>query len=165
VRSLRAGAVLLLALPLTACGHGAADDAPPTVRVVIGDRTVDLKPTQYCDDSSFHRYDVQPPVIAAAPGTRIRFTVPQAVARQGWGVQVYDQQLEQPIGNVAVPVGAATFDQITMSDAVPSAFYLVVVEKATSACHQLAGSWRAGFIRVDTSNGSPAPTSTSAPTG
>jgi Protein of unknown function (DUF2771) len=149
VRSLRAGTVLLLALPVAACGHGAADDAPPTVRVAIGDRTADLKPTQYCDGSSFHRYDVEPPVIAAEPGTRIRFTVPQAVARRGWGVQVYDQQLEKSIGNVAVPAGAATFDQITMSDAVPSAFYLVVVEKATSACHQLAGSWPAGFIRVD----------------
>jgi hypothetical protein len=160
VRSLRAGAVLLLALPLAACGRGAADGAPPTVRVAVGDRTVDLKPTQYCDGSSFHRYDVEPPVIAAAPGIRIRFTVPQAVAGRGWGVQVYDQQLQKPIGNVAVPAGAVTFDQITMSDAVPSAFYLVVVEKATSACHQLAGSWPAGFIRVETgSTGSAAPTS------
>jgi hypothetical protein len=150
VSSLRAGAVLLLALPLAACGHGSAADGPPTVRVVLGDQTVDLKPTQFCDGKTFSRYDVTPPVIAAAPGTRMTFTVPAAVAAQGWSVQVYDQQLEEPIGEAAVPEGARTFDRITMSDPAPSAFYLVVVEDATTACHKLAGSWPAGFIRVDT---------------
>ena len=157
MRSLRAGPALLLAVALAAvlggCGRSSAD-APPTVQLVIGDQKVSLKPTQYCDGKDFHRYDVQPPVIAAAPGTRITFTVPASVATHGWTVQVYDQQLEERIGQAPVPAGQRSFDQITMSDPAPSAFYLVVVEKETAACHELAGSWPAGFIRVQTGSGS-----------
>ena len=92
--------------------------------------------------------------VAAAPGTRITFTVPASVATHGWTVQVYDQQLEERIGQAPVPAGQRSFDQITMSDPAPSAFYLVVVEKETAACHELAGSWPAGFIRVQTGSGS-----------
>ena len=157
MKALRAGAVLLLALPLAACGRGAAAEGPPTVRLVLGDQKVDLKPTQFCDGRTFSRYDVSPPVIAAAPGTRMTFTVPASVAGHGWSVQVFDQQLEEPIGNVTVPAGSRTFDRITMSDPVPSAFYLVVVENGSSACHRLAGSWPAGFVRVG-SGGAPATT-------
>jgi hypothetical protein len=90
---------------------------------------------------------VRPPVVSAAPDTRITFTVPDAVAAQGWSVQVFDQNLEEPIGRVAVDKGKAAFDGMTTSDVVPAAYYLVVVEDEGSACRHVAGAWPVGVIR------------------
>src|SRR5205085_8587357 len=116
-------------------------------------------PTQYCSDVTGHRYSVRPPLFTAAPDTRITFTVPDAVAARGWSVQVFDQDLEQPIGDVRVDKGKAVFDGITTSDVVPAAFYLVVVEDKTSQCAHLSGAWPVGFIRTEA-----APGATTSPT-
>jgi hypothetical protein len=70
------------------------------------------------------------------------------VAQQGWSVQVFDDQLEQKIGEVPVEAGTRTFDQITGSDVVPAAFYLVVVEDKGTDCGEFSGAWPIGFIRA-----------------
>jgi hypothetical protein len=154
-----AAAVLMLALALTGCSH--AGTAAPQVTVLVGGQQLGLDATQYCENGAGHRYSVRPPVITAAPGTRITLTVPDAVAARGWSVQVFDQNLEQPIGNVRVDKGKAVFDGITMSDVVPQAFYLVVVEDTTSQCAHLSGAWPVGFIRTTdvpaTSTATPSP--------
>ena len=134
-----------LALVTAGCSH--ASPAPPQVTVSFGGDKLQLDPTQYCDGSNLSRYSTRPPVASAAPNTRITFTVPAAVAANGWAVQVFDQNLEEPIGNVRVPNGKAVFSQITTSDVVPAAFYLVVVEDKSSACHGLSGAWPVGVIR------------------
>jgi hypothetical protein len=140
-------AVLALALALTGCSH--ASDAAPQVRVLVGGQQIGLDATQYCSNGSGHRYSVRPPVVTALPNTRITFTVPDAVAAQGWSVQVFDEHLEQPIGDVRVDKGKAVFDGITTSDVVPRAFYLVVVEDKSAQCAHLSGAWPVGFIRTD----------------
>jgi len=157
----RAAAVLALALAAAGCSHAAA--APPQVKVMVGSDALQLDPTQYCADGTGHRYSVRPPVITAAPDTRIAFTVPDAVAAQGWSVQVFDQNLEEPIGDVRVDKGKAYFAGITTSDVVPQAFYLVVVEDDAPQCSHLSGAWPVGIIRAGTSS-TTAPTS-SAPQG
>ncbi len=82
------------------------------------------------------------------PDSTISLTVPDAVAEQGWSVQVYDDQLEDLLGEVDVPDGTPTFTGINSSDAVPAAYYLVVVEDSQdSACSGLSGAWPVGFLR------------------
>jgi hypothetical protein len=49
---------------------------------------------------------------------------------------------------VQVGTGTATFSQITTSDVVPPAFYLVVSERGLEACQNLAGAWPVGIIRA-----------------
>jgi hypothetical protein len=154
-----AAVVLAFALPTAACSRG-GDPAPPQVKVLIGGDTLALDPTQYCADGTGHRYSIRPPVVTAPPDTKITFTVPDAVAARGWSVQVFDQNLEQPIGNVRVDEGKAVFDGITTSDVVPAAYYLVVVEDKSTRCHDLSGAWPVGFIRAAAASSSSA---TSAP--
>jgi hypothetical protein len=149
-----AAAVLALALAAAGCTHAAP--APPQVRVLVGADQISLDPTQYCVNGTGHRYDVRAPVVTAAPATRITFTVPDAVAAQGWSVQVFDQHLEGPIGTVRVDKGKAVFNGITTSDVVPQAFYLVVVEDKGPQCSNLSGAWPIGVIRAGTAGTSTA---------
>jgi hypothetical protein len=142
-----AAVAVALALVTAGCSH-ASSSAPPQVTVSFGGDKLALDPEQYCDGTNGHRYSTRPPLVTAGPGTRITFTVPASVAAHGWAVQVFDQHLEQPIGDVRVPKGTAVFDQITTSDVVPAAFYLVVVEDKSGACHDLSGAWPVGVIRT-----------------
>jgi hypothetical protein len=143
------GVVLLTALGvLTGCG-GSAGTAP-SLTVQAGGDPITVDPTQYCLDGDGQRYQVTPPILEVLPDTTIRLTVSDAVARAGWSVQVFDEKLQEMIGEVPVPDGTTTFEQITTSDAAPPTFYLVVVEKSDpEACSGLSGAWPVGFIRTD----------------
>ena len=121
---------------------------PEDVEVSVGAEQVAVRPTQYCLDGDGQRYSNTPPIIEVVPDSAITLTVPAAVARQGWSVQVFDEKLEQPLGEVDVPEGKALFDEINTSDVVPPAFYLVVVEKKGGACGEFSGAWPVGFLRA-----------------
>ena len=141
-------AVLSLVLLLAGCGGSEAAASPPDVQVAAGTQDVAIRPTQYCLDGDWTRYTTTPPVIEVPPDTPIELTVPGPVAERGWSVQVFDENLEDTIGEVDVPEGTTTFDQINSSDAVPPAFYLVVVEDKGGACGELSGAWPVGFLRA-----------------
>ena len=167
------GVALLAGLGLLAgCGSSAADDggassggaAAPTVTVQAGGDEIPVDPTQYCLDGDGQRYASTPPIVEVTPDTTISLTVSDAVAEAGWSVQVFDEKLEEMIGEVDVPDGTTTFTGINTSDAAPPTFYLVVVEDSDpEACSGLSGAWPVGFIRTDggslsttTPSGSPA---------
>jgi uncharacterized protein DUF2771 len=168
------GVALLAGLGLLAgCGSSAADDGAaggssgstaPTVTVQAGGDEIPVEATQYCLDGDGQRYATTPPVIEVTPDTTISLTVSDAVAEAGWSVQVFDQDLQEMIGEVDVPAGEAVFREINTSDAAPPSFYLVVVEDSDpEACSGLSGAWPVGFIRTDggslstpTPSGSPA---------
>jgi hypothetical protein len=81
-------------------------------------------------------------------GTPITLRVPEVLATEGWDVQVFDDQLQERIGDVAVDPGTAVYDGITADDVAPAAFYLVVVQRSDpDACAGLSGAWPIGFIR------------------
>ncbi|SEP09787.1 DUF2771 family protein [Trujillonella endophytica] len=148
VRPAAAGAVALLVL-LTGCGDD-DPEGPPSVQVAVGPQDIDVAPTQYCVDGEGQRYtSVQPPVVEVSPDQPITLTVPDEVAEQGWSVQVFDDRLDEQIGEVEVEAGSTTFDGISSSDVVPAAFYLVVVEDAGTACGEFSGAWPVGFIRAE----------------
>ena len=63
--------------------------------------------------------------------------MPDAVAEHGWSVQVFDEKLEEKIGEVDVPKGKQPSTGINTSDVVPPAFYLVVVENKGGDCGEL----------------------------
>jgi hypothetical protein len=133
---------------------------PPQVTVHIGSDAISLQPTQYCADGVLHRYEVRPPIVQAAPKTQVVFTVPGAVAARGWQVQVFDDKLQKRLGSVPVAQGKLVFNQITTSDVVPAAFYLVVVEDKNGQCHDVSGAWPVGIIRAgDTPTTGSAPAS------
>jgi hypothetical protein len=144
-RGLAAGVLALTVL--TGCGSDEEPAAPEPVRVAAGNQTAEVKPTQYCLDGDGQRYDVTPPVVEVPADTPIRLTVPDSVAEQGWSVQVFDQTLEQKIGEVAVDAGTAEFDGINSSDIVPATFYLVIVEAKGGPCGLFSGAWPVGFVR------------------
>ena len=139
-------AAALLLLILAGCSRGSS--APPDVRVQAGSQDVTARPTQYCLDGDGQRYQVTPPIIEVSPDTEITLTVPDEVAARGWAVQVFDDKLEQPIGEVSVPKGEAVFGEINSSDVVPAAFYLVIVENKGGACGGFSGAWPVGFLRA-----------------
>jgi uncharacterized protein DUF2771 len=142
-----AGAAALLAV-LAGCGED-EPDGPPSVQVAVGPQEVSIQPVQYCLDGEGQRYtSVQPPVIEVSPDAPIDLTVPDAVAERGWSVQVFDDQLEEQLGEVDVEAGSTSFDDITSSDVVPAAFYLVVVEAKGTDCGEFSGAWPIGFIRA-----------------
>jgi hypothetical protein len=154
------GVALLAGLGLLAgCGGPAADDgaasgssgsAAPTVTVQAGGDEIPVDPTQYCLDGDGQRYATTPPIVEVTPDTTISLTVPDAVAEAGWSVQVFDEDLQEMIGEVDVPAGEAVFREINTSDAAPPTFYLVVVEDSDpEACSGLSGAWPVGFIRTD----------------
>ena len=148
----RALAGVLVPALLAGCGGtaGGARSGPPTVTVQAGGEDVALDPTQYCLDGEGQRYPTVPPILEVVPGTTVVLTVPAAVAEAGWSVQVFDEGLEQLIGEVDVPEGADRFDEISTSDVVPPTFYLVVVQDSDpDACSNLAGAWPVGFVRND----------------
>ncbi len=153
------GVALLAGLGLLAgCGSSAADDggassggaAAPTVTVQAGGDEIPVDPTQYCLDGDGQRYASTPPIVEVTPDTTISLTVSDAVAESGWSVQVFDQDLQELIGEVDVPAGEAVFREINTSDVAPPTFYLVVVEDSDpEACSGLSGAWPVGFIRTE----------------
>ena len=146
----RAATVPLLStlLVLAGCGGSAEAEAPPDVEVVVGGQDVTARPTQYCLDGDWQRYTTSPPILEVSPDTLISLTVPDEVAERGWSVQVFDEQLAETIGEVDVPPGTTTFDEINSSDVVPPAFYLVVVEDSGGECGELSAAWPIGFLRA-----------------
>ena len=154
-------------LVLSGCGDSgggqARAGAVPTVTVQAGGDPVTVDPTQYCLDGEGKRYQVSPPILEVAPDTTVVLTVDGAVAESGWGVQVFDEQLQERIGEVEVDDGTAVFDGINTSDVVPATYYLVVVQDTDpQACNGLSGAWPIGFIRADggSATTSPAPSPT-----
>ena len=145
----RASALLAALAALTGCGGSAAAEAPPTLTVQVGEQEVTVEPTQYCLDGKGQRYSTETPTLEAPPDTPISLRVPDVLAEAGWSVQVFDEQLEELIGEVDVEPGTAVFDDISSADVVPPAFYLVVVQRPDpDACEGFAGAWPVGFIRA-----------------
>lgn len=143
-----AGVVAVLFL-LTGCGGDDEPESAPSVQVTVGPQDVEVQPTQYCLGGEGQRYtSVQPPVIEVSADDTITLTVPDSVAQHGWSVQVFDDQLDQQLGEVDVEKGSTTFDQIHGGDVVPSSFYLVVVEDKGTDCGEFSGAWPVGFIRA-----------------
>ena len=156
------GGLVLLAGCGDSAGSGGDEEAgAPSVTVQAGGEEISVDPTQYCLDDEGQRYATSPPILEVAPDTTVVLTVPDAVAEAGWGVQVFDEKLEERIGEVDVEAGTAVFDEITTSDVVPATFYLVVVEDSDAElCEGLSGAWPVGFIRAD-----PGAATSSAPAG
>jgi hypothetical protein len=142
----RLGAAALL-LVLAGCGAG-EPDRPGDVQVTVGPQDVAVAPTQYCLDGKGQRYTTTPPILEVSPDATISLTVPEVVAERGWSVQVFDEKLKEPLGEVHVPEGKATFTEISTSDVVPPAFYLVVVEDKGGDCGEFSGAWPVGFLRA-----------------
>jgi hypothetical protein len=145
-----AAAVALLSGCSAGGSSGAAEQggSAPTLRVQAGTQQVTVQPTQYCLDGSGERYAGTPPVVEVPSDSTIALTVSDAVAEQGWSVQVFDDQLQQRLGDVDVEDGTRVFTGINSSDVVPASFYLVVVETSDDdACNGLSGAWPVGFIR------------------
>jgi hypothetical protein len=145
----------LLVLLLAGCGSGGAA-GPPDVDVEVGAQQLGVRPVQYCLDGEGQRYENVPPILEVSPGATISLTVPEPVAERGWGVQVFDEGLEQLLGEVDVPEGERTFRDITTDDVVPPAFYLVVVEDKGGDCGEFSGAWPVGFLRAGGELGPPA---------
>ena len=144
--------VALAAVVLLLAGCGSEPSGPQDVVVEAGPQRVEAAPTQYCVDGEGQRYDATPPIIEVSPDTTIRLTVPDAVAERGWGMQVYDDQLQERLGLVDVEAGAAVYD-LNSSDVAPAAFYLVVVEDAVEDCEGFSGAWPIGFLRAGAQGG------------
>ncbi|MGZ4505849.1 MAG: DUF2771 family protein [Blastococcus sp.] len=142
----RLGAALLL-LVLAGCGQSAAS-GPPDVRVAVGTQQVAVHPAQYCLDGKGERYSITPPILEVAPDSPITLTVPDDVAARGWSVQVFDEKLVNKLGVITVPKGKQAFTQITTSDVVPPAYYLVIIENKGGACGAFSGAWPVGFLRA-----------------
>jgi len=164
-RALTGVALLAGAGVLAGCGGSAsgsrAEQTAPTVGVQAGGDEIAVQPTQYCLDGDGQRYSTRPPTLEVLPDTSVVLTVSDAVAAQGWSVQVFDEKLEQQLGTVDVPAGEARYDGISTSDVVPPTFYLVVVEKSDpEACSGLSGAWPVGFIRTDGTMTSTSPSET-----
>jgi hypothetical protein len=136
----------VLVLLLGGCANG--DDGPGEVRVQAGAQDVTAQAVQGCDDGEKVRYESTPPIVEVSPDSDITLTVPESVAERGWGVQVFDEQLEEKLGTVDVPEGEARFAGINTSDVVPPAFYLLVVEDKGGDCGVWSRAWPVGFIRA-----------------
>jgi hypothetical protein len=160
VVSRAAAAVGLLVL----AGCGGAEVAPGDVRVQVGAQDVTARPVQYCEDGERVRYDNAPPVVEVSPDAVITLTVPDVVADRGWGVQVFDEGLQEILGEVDVPAGENRLAEINTSDVVPPAFYLVVVEDKGGDCGEWSGAWPVGFIRAGGDLGG-TPTGSAPPAG
>ncbi|WP_345770429.1 DUF2771 family protein [Blastococcus saxobsidens] len=141
-------ALLALALPASLAGCAGGTEGPGNVRAETGVQDVTARPTQYCVDGEPQLYETTPPIVEVSPDTAISLTVPEVIAERGWQVQVFDDQLQEVLGEVDVPEGTTTFDGINSSDVVPPAFYLVVVEDKGGDCGEWTGAWPVGFLRA-----------------
>ena len=153
--------LLLLALAATLAGCAGEPEGPGEVRAQAGAQDVTAPPTQYCLDGEEQRYETTPPIVEVSPDTAIRLTVPDAVAERGWSVQVFDEGLEDLLGEAPVDAGDSVFE-VNSDDVVPPAFYLVVVEDAGGECEGFSGAWPIGFLRA---GGTPIEPTTPAPQG
>ena len=158
----RSAAALLLLL-LAGCGSG-EPAGPPDVEVEVGPQQLAVRPVQFCLDGEGQRYEGTPPILEVSPGAAIALTVPESVAERGWSVQVFDEQLEELIGEVDVPSGERVFEEITTDDVAPPAFYLVVVEDKGGECGEFSGAWPVGFVRAGGELGG-TPSSSAPPAG
>jgi hypothetical protein len=140
--------VMVLLVLLAGCGGSEPADGPPDIQVTVGVQDVTTRPTQYCLNGEWQRYTATPPILEVSPDEPITLTVPDSLADRGWSVQVFDERLEETLGEVDVPDGTSRFDEINTSDVVPPAFYLVVVEDGGGACGELSAAWPVGFLRA-----------------
>jgi hypothetical protein len=165
VTTTRHTTALLAALAvLAACGGADEETVAPTVTVQVGEQEVTADPTQYCLAGEGRRYSTAPPILEVPADSDITLRVPDSVAADGWSVQVFDEGLEEVLGNVDVDPDTPVFDGINSSDVAPPAFYLVVVQRRDpDACAGLSGAWPIGFIRAGGTVGTPAPASPPAP--
>ncbi|MDT0275799.1 DUF2771 domain-containing protein [Blastococcus goldschmidtiae] len=143
-----AAAGVLPALVLLLAGCASADEGPGQVRVQAGAQDVTAQAVQGCEDGEEVRYDTTPPIIEVSPDADITLTVSESVAERGWGVQVFDERLEERLGTVEVPAGEDRFAGINSSDVIPPAFYLLVVEDKGGDCGVWSRAWPIGFIRA-----------------
>ena len=155
--------VVLLLLVLAGCGSTEAA-GPPDAQVAVGAQELSVRPVQYCLDGDGQRYDTTPPIIEVSPDTTVALTVPEAVAERGWSVQVFDEKLEETLGEVDVPEGEDRLAEINTSDVVPPAFYLVIVEDKGGDCGEWSGAWPVGFLRAGGDLGG-TPSSSAPPAG
>ena len=155
-------ALLLLAL-LAGCSSGS--DGPGQVRVQVGPQDVGLQPTQGCVDGERVRYETEAPVLEVSPDATITLTVPDDIAEQGWSVQVFDDRLDEQLGEVEVADGEARFDGINTSDVLPPGYYLVIVENKGGDCGEWSAAWPVGIVRAggDLGTTPPPPTTSSSP--
>ena len=137
----------LLALTVLA-GCSSGSDAPGQVRVEVGPQDVELQPSQGCVDGERTRYQTKAPVLEVSPDATITLTVPDDIAEQGWSVQVFDDQLDEQIGEVDVPEGEKRFAGISTSDVVPPGYYLVIVEDKGGDCGEWSAAWPVGIVRA-----------------
>ena len=151
--------VALAAVVLLLAGCGSEPSGPQDVVVEAGPQRVEAAPTQYCVDGEGQRYQTTPPIIEVSPDTTIRLTVPDVVAERGWSVQVFDEGLEELLGEAPVDPGEAVLE-LNSNDVVPPAFYLVVVEDAVEDCEGFSGAWPIGFLRAGGTQGGTATEST-----
>ncbi len=156
--------VVLPATVLLLAGCSSGPSGPQDVVVEAGPQRVEAAPTQYCADGEGQRYDVTPPIIEVSPDTTIRLTVPDAVAERGWGVQVFDEGLEELLGEAPADTGEAMLE-VNSNDVVPPAFYLVVVEDAVEECEGFSGAWPIGFLRAGAQGGTATESTPPAPQG
>jgi len=126
---------------------GCSSDSAPTVSVTVGDQQMDVEATQYCRDGEGRRYPVTPQVLQVDPDTPIVIEVPDEVAESGWSFQVFDQGLQDDDLIGEVDVGQEASYELSTSDAVPEAYYIVVVQDSGEGCEGLAGAWPIGFLR------------------
>ena len=153
------------AVVLLLAGCGSEPSGPQDVVVEAGSQRIEASPTQYCVDGEGQRYATTPPIVEVSPDTTIRLTVPDAVAERGWSVQVFDEQLQGRLGDVAVGAGDAVAE-VNSSDAAPPAYYLVVVEDAGEECDGFSGAWPIGFLRAGgAQDGTATEPTTPAPSG
>ncbi|MDQ4038675.1 MAG: DUF2771 family protein [Actinomycetota bacterium] len=134
-------------MALLLIGTGCSSDSAPTVSVTVGDQQMDVEATQYCLDGEGKRYTVTPQVLQVEPDTTISIVVPDEVAESGWSFQVFGQGLQDEDLIGEVDAGRQTSYELSTSDAVPAAYYIVVVQDAGEGCSGLAGAWPIGFLR------------------
>lgn len=139
---------VLSALVLALAGCARDEQGPGQVRVEVGAQDVTAQAVQGCDDGEEVRYETTPPVVEVSPDADIALTVPASVAERGWGVQVFDDRLEEVLGTIDVPAGEDRFTGINSSDVVPPTFYLLVVENKGGDCGVWSRAWPVGFIRA-----------------
>ncbi|CAN5284293.1 hypothetical protein BH24ACT9_BH24ACT9_02890 [soil metagenome] len=125
-----------------------SSDSAPTVSVTVGDQQMDVEATQYCLDGEGKRYPVTPQVLQVEPQQTILIEVPDDVAESGWSFQVFEQGLADDDLIGEIDVGQETSYELSTSDAVPAAYYIVVVQDSGRSCAGLAGAWPIGFLRA-----------------